>query len=82
MLIYHVKFLVLFHSLLLIYFYSSLKVVALVLVLLLVIFMLVGGFIFWKWKRIQEKKEKMWLADLERANEISDSIVQPFRPVS
>lgn len=62
---------------------NSLKIeviIAIVLVCLLGTFLLVGGLIFWNWRRIQLQKEKRWKEQLMMADLTAQSTVLPFQP--
>ena len=47
----------------------------------MVLFILGIVYFVWRWKKRQEKMEQLWLLQLERANNVSNSMVMPFRAV-
>ena len=65
--------------LLLSFFFTEIAIGVIFVILILFI---LGIVIFvWRWKKRQEKMEQLWLLQLERANNVSNSMVMPFRAV-
>lgn len=55
-------------------------IVTSIVVIVVVVVVLAFGYLWW-WKRKQAKMERKWMLQLERANNLSNSMMQPFRPV-
>ena len=63
--------------------FLSISVIVVVVVVVLVVIVIGGVLIYlWRWRKEQAKMEQLWLLQLERANNVSNNMIMPFRAVS
>ena len=64
-----------------IFLYFCDTVIAVVLIIVLVCVVVVSGLLYWRWKKEQDRKEKRWIAQLDRANDMTSTVFSQMNAV-